>query len=183
VENHTKKGAKGQRKGPRFWVFFARFSGCFRGLPVLLELLAQEGQKMTFRSLVLGMLAVMFTTSAHATPLPRYGLFVFSSLCTDYMISDLNGDRLVLVRLPFHDFGYMEGGDGGFVSAPLQNLKIDDRNGGISFRYRDEDSDKIKTVASTVTAENVGLISSDGKPFRLPRLWKADGETPVCPRN
>jgi hypothetical protein len=128
-------------------------------------------------------MALLLAVPADAKPLPRYGLFVFSSLCTDHMTSDLNGDRLVIVRLPLHDFGYMEGGDGGFASVPLQDLKIDDKTGKISFRYRDEDAkkpDAMKSIASTISAESVGLMSWNGKPFRLMRLQNPGQKFPIC---
>ena len=140
---------------------------------------------MTFRSLILTVLAASWALPALATPLPRYGLIVFSSLCTDFMTNDLNGDRLVLVRLPNSDVGYMEWGDGGFSSVPLQNLKIDDKAGRISFRYSGYDDasgkDVMKNVASTISAESVGLVTWNGKPFRLHRSWKMNGKLPVCP--
>jgi len=95
------------------------------------------------------------------------------------MTGDINGDRLVLVRLPLHDFGYMEGGDGGFNSAPLEDLKIDDSKGKVSFRYRDSEG-KLRTVASTINGESAGLMSWDGKPFRLRRLRSVDDKLPLC---
>jgi hypothetical protein len=139
---------------------------------------------MGVRKLVLGLVVVGLFQPAQATPLPRYGLIVFSSLCTDYMTHDLNGDRLVLVRLPVSDTGYMQGGDGGFSSEPLQDLKIDDKAGKISFRCLDDDATKpnvMKRVSSSIDAESVGLVTWDGKPFRLHRQWNVQGKLPVCP--
>ncbi len=137
---------------------------------------------MQFNWATFGLAAMLLTSPAQSVPLPRYGLIVYSSLCRDRMTDDLNGDRLVLVRLPLHDFGYMEGGDGGFSSAPLQDLKIE--KGTTAFRYRDEDesnpANAIKGVRSTITAEDVGLISFDGKPFRLKRLMNVNGKIPTC---
>ena len=140
--------------------------------------------KASLRSVMAGALCCGLAVGpAWATPLPRYGMFVFSSLCRDRMTDDLNGDRLVLVRLPFHDFGYMEGGDGGFTSAPLENLSVE--RGTIAFSYRDEgEADKskaVKNVRSTISAESVELISWDRKPFRLMRQWKLNGQIPACP--
>ena len=134
---------------------------------------------MGARKLVLGLFFAGISLPAQATPLPRQGLVVFSSLCTDRMTNDINGDRLVLVRLPLHDFGSMEGGDGSFDSTPVQDLKIDDQKGRIFFRYRDSE-EKLRTVDSTISAESIGLTSWDGKPFRLRRLWKIKAKLPVC---
>ena len=181
-----KRGSKGKENGHDFGEVFARILGRFRGLSGLLELAPMEGPKMTFRSLILCLLGVAVGLPAQATPLPRYGLFVFSSLCTDHVTSDLNGDRLVLVRLALHDVGYLEWSDGSLSSAPLQALKIDDKSGRISFRYlRDYDdasgkSNVLKSVASTISAESVGLMSWDGKPFRLKRLENLGQKLPIC---
>jgi hypothetical protein len=81
-----------------------------------------------------------------AAPLPRNGLIVFSSLCTDHMTSDLNGDRLVLIRLPVSDAGFMQWGDGGFSSEPLQDLKIDDKSGRIPFVILDMMTRRARTM-------------------------------------
>jgi hypothetical protein len=138
-----------------------------------------DARKLGFGLVTMAALVV----PAAGTPLPRYGTFVYSSLCRDRMTSDLNGDRLVLVRLPFHEFGYMEGGDGGFFSTPLEDLKIE--KGFISFRYKDQETNNskiMKSVNSSISAEDVGLISYSGKPFRLPQLFKFTDRLPVCRR-
>ena len=142
---------------------------------------------MDMRKQGLGLvMALTMVVPADGTPLPRYGLLVFSGLCSDRMTNDLNGDRLVLVRLPLHDMGYLEWSDGSLSSAPLQDLKIDDKSGKISFRYlRDYDDDSrksnaLKSVASTISAESVNLMSWDGKPFRLRRLQNLGEKFPIC---
>jgi hypothetical protein len=56
---------------------------------------------MAVRKLVLGLVIASISQPVHATPLPRYGTFVYSSLCIDRNnTGDLNGDRLVLVGFP-----------------------------------------------------------------------------------
>jgi hypothetical protein len=142
---------------------------------------------MGIRKLVLGFLILGVSLSAQATPLPRYGTVVYSSLCLDRgNTGDLNGARLVLVRLPLHDMGYLEWSDGSLSSAPLQDLKIDDKGGRISFSYlRDFDdrtgkSNVLNSVSSTITAESVGLVTGDGKPFRLARSRDVDKDLPNC---
>jgi hypothetical protein len=82
--------------------------------------------------------------------------------------------------------GFLEWSDGSLSSAPLQDLKIDDKSGTISFRYlRDfEDqtgkSNVLKSVSSTIDAESVGLIAWNGKPFRIPRSWKLEKNLRSC---
>jgi len=142
---------------------------------------------MGVHKLVLGFLIAGICLPARAAPLPRYGTFVYSSLCLDRgSTGDLNGDRLVLVRLPLRDLGYLEWSDGSLSSALLRDLKIDDKNGRISFRYlRDFDdltgkSNVLKSVASTISAESVGLMTWQGKPFRLARSRSPYKDLPNC---
>lgn len=142
---------------------------------------------MGIQRLVSGFLIGSLSLAAQATSLPRYGTFVYSSLCLDRdNTGDLNGDRLIIIRLPLHDLGYLEWSDGSLSSVPLQDLKIDDKNGKISFRYvRDHDdltgkSNVLKSVSSTITAESVGLISWDGKPFQIMRSRSLGQALPNC---
>jgi hypothetical protein len=141
---------------------------------------------MALRAWIFG-LVLAVPLAAQASPLPRYGTFVYSSLCLDRgNTGDLNGDRLIIVRLPLHDLGYLEWSDGSLSSAPLRDLKIDDKNGRISFRYlRDFDdltgkSNVLKSISSTVSAESAGLITWDGKPFRIMRAQNPGQDLPNC---
>ena len=142
---------------------------------------------MAVRKLVLGLVIASISQPVHATPLPRYGTFVYSNLCIDRgNTGDLNGDRLVLIRLPLSDMGFLEWSDGSLSNAPLQDLKINDKSGTISFRYlRDFDdqtgkSNVLKSISSIISAESVGLVAWDGKPFRLARSWKPENKLPNC---
>ena len=140
---------------------------------------------MTCRAWIFGLLLTA-PLAAQAAPLPRYGAFVYSSLCYEGNTGDLLGTRFVLFRLPLHDMGYLEWSDGSLSSAPLQDLKIDDKSGRISFRYlRDFDdttgkSNVIKSLSSTITAESVGLITAGGKPFSLTRAWSPNKDLSRC---
>jgi len=141
---------------------------------------------MGVQRLALGLLMASLSLPVQATPVPRYGLLVFSSLCRDRMTSDLIGGRLVLVRLPLHDVGHLEWSDGSLSSAPLLDLRIDDKTSKISFRYlRDYDdasgkSNVMKSVTGTVDDESVGLALRNEKPFRLPRLRNIEQKLPIC---
>ncbi len=63
---------------------------------------------MACRSLILGMLATFLGASVQAAPLPRYGSFVFSSLCSHPRSGAMIGSRLTVVRLDHDDVVYYE---------------------------------------------------------------------------
>ena len=58
----------------------------------------------------------LLAASATATPLPRYGMFVFSSLCIHPDSGDILGERLTLLRLNGDDAAYFEWGQGRAIS-------------------------------------------------------------------
>lgn len=74
--------------------------------------------------------------TALASPLPRYGAFIFSSLCLERESGDISGFRLVLDRKPSGDKLAFEYGNGPLESADIVKLQID--------------GDKLHAEASTV---------------------------------
>jgi hypothetical protein len=74
---------------------------------------------MVVQRSVLALLFLDLCTSAHAGPLPRYGLFVYSSLCWEKESGDADGARLILVRVPGSDSARISyTGEGGMDEAP-----------------------------------------------------------------
>jgi hypothetical protein len=63
---------------------------------------------MDVRKLVLGSVMMALCIPAYASPLPRYGTFVFSGLCTEPKTGRMIGSRLTLVRLDHGDKVYYE---------------------------------------------------------------------------
>jgi hypothetical protein len=61
---------------------------------------------------------------ASAKPLPRYGTFVFSSLCIERESGDIGGSRIVLVRTPGFDELNFDYGSGGLTGSTVDGLTI-----------------------------------------------------------
>lgn len=124
---------------------------------------------------------------AAAAPLPRYGLFVFSTLCWEAESGDAAGQRLILLRLPGSESARISYTlDGPLDEIPVDGLKIVDKSGDISFRYRSpydpvaDRSDVDVTVQGRVTAEGFFQVGVDGRSHRLPRLLPPQKAIPVC---
>jgi hypothetical protein len=140
---------------------------------------------MDIRKPILGFLIAAFSTPAGAAPLPRYGLFVYSSLCWEKESGDADGERLILVRVPGSDSAEVNyTGEGGLDGAPAEDVRID-KDGRISLRYLSQydpasgRSNVYVTVTGIVSAEAFVQTGRDGNPVRTPRV-RADHETPVC---
>ncbi len=140
---------------------------------------------MGVRKLVLGFLLLGICVPAQARPLPRYGLFVYSSLCWEKQSGDANGGRFILVRVPGSDFAEVNyTGEGGLDGAPAEDLKID-KDGRVSFRYLSQydpvsgRSNVYVTVTGTLSAESFVQTGRDGNPVRTPRV-RPNQRIPVC---
>lgn len=143
---------------------------------------------MTVRRTALALaLLVGWAVPAAATPLPHYGLFVFSTLCWEAESGDAAGQRLILLRLPGSQSARISYTlDGPLDEVPVDDLKIDDKSGAISFRYRSpydpttDRSDVDVTVQGRVSAEAFFQVGVDGKSSSLPRLLPPQKAIPVC---
>jgi hypothetical protein len=140
---------------------------------------------MGVRKLILGFLILGFSSSVQATPLPRYGLFVYSSLCWEKESGDADGGRLILVRVPGSDSARISyTGEGGLDEAPAEDLNIS-KDGQVSLRYLSQydpvtdRSNVYVTVTGKVSAETFEQTGRDGKPVQTPRV-RANQEIPVC---
>ena len=108
---------------------------------------------------LLALLLVISPTAAK--PLPRYGLFVFSSLCWERESGDADGARLILVRLPGSDSGrFSYTGEGPLDEAAIEDLHIDGKSGRITFRYLTQ-YDRV-SGKSNVFVSKEGIVSAEG---------------------
>ena len=137
--------------------------------------------------LVASLALLLLNTPTAAKPLPRYGLFVFSSLCWERESGDADGARLILVRLPGSDFArFSYTGEGPLNEAPIEDLHIDGKSGRISFRYLtqyDPVSNKSNVYVSEegiVSAEGFDQKGVDGNMHRMPRVIPSQKAIPVC---
>ena len=94
---------------------------------------------MTKRRFVYGMgaMAALLCSSSSpvlATPLSRYGVFLYSSLCWEKESSDAAGFRVKLVRSPKGDSLYLDWSEGGLYGPMLATkLKIDPKTSTLAF--------------------------------------------------
>jgi hypothetical protein len=131
--------------------------------------------------------ALLLISPTVAKPLPRYGLFVFSSLCWERESGDADGARLVLVRLPGSDSGrFSYTGEGPLDEAPIEDLHIEGKSGRISFRYLTQydpvsgESNVFVSKEGTVSAEGFDQKGVDGKMHRMSRVIPSQKAIPVC---
>lgn len=137
--------------------------------------------------LVAPLAVLLIVSPTEARPLPRYGLFVFSSLCWERESGDADGARLILVRLPGSDSGrFSYTGEGPLNEAPIDDLRIDEKSGRISFRYLtqyDPISNKSNVYISKegiVSTEGFDQKGVDGKMHRMSRAIPPQKAIPVC---
>jgi hypothetical protein len=107
-------------------------------------------------------------TPLTAAPLPRFGIFVFSSLCTGP--ADPAGAEIILERSATGDVAVYTRTEGP-ISAPLlaygPDVKVDDRTGRIRMRFVDPEfgSDGVYVLEGTVTDQ---MMEISGQ--KLPRV-------------
>jgi hypothetical protein len=90
--------------------------------------------------------------SADATPLPRYGLFLFSSLCGEPEGGDISGAELVIVRQRDRDRILFSYGSGPLIGTQVSALDI---KGDKLTAKLTSDEGGAATVTATLSAERV----------------------------
>jgi hypothetical protein len=150
-----------------------------------------------FASCMAAILAILCSArvSALAAPLPRYGVFVYSSLCREKDSGDAGGFRIRLLRTAKADSLYFEWSEGGLYGPMLAiKLAIGSKTSKIEFTIpADTPPSKLpqsETYSGTISNEAVVLEQSgygDGSslhPFRrpvaIPRVKDSGGEMRVC---
>jgi hypothetical protein len=149
---------------------------------------------MDVRKLGFGLvLALALAVPAEATPLPRYGAFVFSGLCTDLHTGRMIGSRLTLVRQDRSDFVYYEWSDlftpgdsrkafGTNVVVGLQGAAAIDSHittdGHISSDLSPDHKDA-RVVSGELSAEGFTLSGFEARIW-LPRQRDLGAKIPVC---
>jgi hypothetical protein len=143
--------------------------------------------------------ALMTALSANAAPLPRYGIFMFSSACWEEESGDAAGNRALLIRDGDGDRLFWEWSEGP-MEGPAQAtaLSIDAKSGAIVF---DVDIGSMDTFSSgnvfagkeppdivhftgRVSDKALTLRTDDGS-WRggtqiMPRLRNFSAKTPMC---
>ncbi len=108
------------------------------------------------------LLAALVPTVGLAKPLPRYGHFVYSSLCWGKQSGDAGGVRFILTRSPKGVSLVYEYGNGPLVGAQIKRLRVV--------------GDRIEAEASS--ADGDLTISAILEPKRAKLLSPFDGNHP-----
>jgi hypothetical protein len=114
-----------------------------------------------------------------AAPLPRFGIFVYSSLCSTP--EDPSGTEIVLERSATGNVAIYTRTTEGPISAPLlaygPDVKVDDRTGHITMRFVEPELGRngVFLLEGTVTDR---LMEISGE--RIPRVTKIPETLPKC---
>jgi hypothetical protein len=155
--------------------------------------------------LFLGALIAGISIPAQASPLPRYGTFVFSGLCTEPQTGRMIGSRLTVTRLNHGDKAYYEWSDlfepgknlnpypgakpqspasfgrtivPGLKGADAVTVRIEP-SGHIVANFDPRDRQSPRTVAGDLS-ENGFSLSGYEASLWLPRQQERGGKIPVC---
>src|SRR5256885_16038366 len=83
---------------------------------------------------LLVLLPLLTATTVRATPLPRYGIFVYGSMCIEKESGDPAGRRLTLMRYGDGDHVLFQWSEGPACQAVGAKVAIDRTGSHISFR-------------------------------------------------
>jgi|SRR5215467_5244516 len=75
------------------------------------------------------LLMAVFSGGAPGRELPRYGVFVYSNLCTEAQSGDTAGNRITIFRYPYSDFLMFEYTEAALMWPLLGNPTIDSKTG------------------------------------------------------
>ena len=122
---------------------------------------------------------------ALAKPLPRYGVFVFSDLCEDYLYSgDVGGSRLTLTRTKTGDTLGYEYGNGPLQTAAIRTFGVQGDKLTATANASDGELKLSAALAddAIVLTEQFAFEESDNlQPKRLLRLRRIPAKMPACP--
>jgi hypothetical protein len=130
-----------------------------------------------------GLLIISVATSLIAGPLPRTGMFVYSSLCSGP--EDPEGDQITLLRDAAGDTAVFTRTEGA-IMAPLlaygPSVKIDDRTGHIWLRFLDPELGKAGeyVLEGTVTDQVMELSGGGMRSQKLPRVQVSAKKLAAC---
>jgi hypothetical protein len=113
---------------------------------------------------------------AKAPPLPRYGVMVYSNLCTDPQGGDYGGERLTLIRRPEGDALLYEYGNGP-LSAPVAADNLSIKGDRLTASALNDDA-----VVFLVARLGPGgaVLTGRGDDRRLQRVTRYDAKIPAC---
>jgi hypothetical protein len=125
-----------------------------------------------FRYLCIAVI-LSFNNIANSKDMPRYGVLVYSNLCTSEMSGDLEGNRITLRRLVDGDTLIYEYDDGSTHLVIADELKLDSKSGEISFKIHADGN--LNTVVS-------GRFSKDGESLKVKGMLFEESTTFILKR-
>lgn len=122
--------------------------------------------------------------SARAAPLPRYGVFVFGSMCTAPYSGDAAGYRLTLMRYGDGDHVLFQWSEGPAVEAAGYKVRIDNAGSHISFSVdipgTPAGPQNTQDFSGDISEEAVTLSGGYVSPGRLPRVRNLAVRKTIC---
>lgn len=134
------------------------------------------------------LLPVVLAAGAISTPaatLPRYGVFVFGSMCTEPYSGDAAGLRLTLMRYGDGDRVLFQWSEGPEVEALGDKVQVNEAGSHISFSVSvpgTSDPADTQTLNGEISAEAVTLVGgySASAGVRLPRVRDVGARKAIC---
>ncbi len=136
--------------------------------------------------------ATLFCSQAPAAPapqkLPRYGVFVYSSLCTEKESGDAAGYRLTLMRYGDGDHIVFEWSEGGLYEASGYKVALDEKTSRISFTVdtpgAPQEPAYTHSYSGTISSEALEIRDNaaiPGRADRVPRARDLSRKMDSCP--
>ena len=132
-------------------------------------------------------LTILAPTQTLATPLPRYGEFLYSSLCWERGSGDAAGFRVRLVRSPQGDSLYLDWSEGGLYGPMLATKLTIDPNFKLTFTIPantpPSDIPMPESYVGEISSETVILKDVDAindRPYVIPRVAAFGTDMPLC---
>jgi hypothetical protein len=148
------------------------------------------------RGLLLFAIAALAVSTgvSEAAKLPRYGIFVYSSVCTEGQGGGATGNHVVLIREGNGDVLYWYWPEGPMEKpAQAHPLAIDDKTGAIRFSVdqasegdekgavqRSNNPAMALTYQGTISEDAITLNPGDGKSEVIPRVTDFSKKTAPC---
>ena len=142
--------------------------------------------KFVFAVAATAIWAASNAAAAPAKPLPRYGVFVYSNLCTEKESGDAAGSRLTLLRYGDGDHVLFEWSEGPRVEAAGYKVKFDASTGELTFEVdipgAPPEPQYSQSYTGKVSQDAIALRSNSGpeRTYRLPRLYDFSRKTGIC---
>lgn len=118
------------------------------------------------------------TNVASAANLPRYGIFMYSNLCSEKESGDIAGYRALLIRDGDGDRLFWEWGGEGPLEGPAQARLLKIGSDTFEFAVPQSEGDIYKIFNGTIYDQ--GMYFGSGVHISLPRVTDFSAKMPEC---